>query len=78
MGFFNRRYITIFSLLGVSLLAGSILSQSQYPENLLNQKGNFSRGAATAIGEPFSGLVTSSGRMEGLFPIRSTGVSAAA
>ena len=77
MGFFNRRYITIFSLLGVSLLAGSILSQSQYPENLLNQKGNFSRGAATAIGEPFSGLVTSSGRMEGLFPIRSTGVSTA-
>jgi len=78
MRFKNQRIYTIFGLLAAGLAMGTALSQSQYPSNLLNQKGNFSRGAAEAIGEPFSGLVTSEGKIEGLFPVRSTGVSTAA
>ncbi len=60
-----------------TLAATTAVSQSQYPENLLNQKGSFSRGAARAIGEPFVGLTTSDGKQEGLFPLRATGVSTA-
>lgn len=55
--------------------ATTVLSQSQYPLNLLNQKGNFSRGAAAAMAQPFRGVATSSGIVEGLFPIHATGVS---
>ena len=58
-----------------ALSAGVGLSQSQYPANLLNQKGNFSRGAAAAMGEPFVGVTTPQARLAGLFPVRSTGVS---
>ena len=58
-----------------ALSAGVGLSQSQYPANLLNQKGNFSRGAAAAMGEPFVGVTTSAGKIGGLFPVHSTGVS---
>ncbi len=78
MRFKNQRIVIIASLLAAGLVTGTVLSQPQYPSNLLKQKGNFSRGAAEAIGEPFSGLVTSAGKIEGLFPIRSTGVSTAA
>lgn len=60
-----------------ALAATTAMSQSQYPENLLNQKGSFSRGAARAMGEPFVGLTTSDGKQEGLFPLRATGVSTA-
>jgi len=66
------------ALLTVTALAATTaISQSQYPENLLNQKGSFSRGAARAMGEPFVGLTTSDGKQEGLFPLRATGVSTA-
>lgn len=51
------------------------LSQSQYPSNLLDQKGNFSQGTAVALGEPFIGVTTSAGKVSGLYPVRSTGVS---
>ncbi len=52
-------------------------SQSQYPRALLEQKSNFMRSAARALGEPFRGLVTSGGLVEGLYPVRETGVSTA-
>ena len=52
-------------------------SQSQYPEALLEQKSSFMRTAARAMGEPFRGLVTSDGLVEGLYPLRQTGVSTA-
>ena len=52
-------------------------SQSQYPANLLEQKGNFSAGAASALGQPFNGLTTSDGIIKGLFPVKSTGASTA-
>ena len=52
-------------------------SQSQYPEALLEQKSSFMRSAARAMGEPFRGLVTSDGLVEGLYPLRQTGVSTA-
>ncbi|MCY4264525.1 MAG: DUF3500 domain-containing protein [Gammaproteobacteria bacterium] len=66
---------TALGLITTIMLVGNVLSQPQYPERLLNQKGTFSRAAATALGEPFQGLVTSEGRIEGLFPLQSTGVS---
>jgi len=62
--------------MGALLLTGTVvLSQSQYPSNLLEQKGSFSAGAARALGQPFRGVATSDGIVEGLFPIKSTGVS---
>lgn len=62
-----------FALLGLAISVA--WSQSQYPEGLLNQKGSFMRGAARAMGEPFRGLTTSDGLIEGLFSVRDTGVS---
>lgn len=53
----------------------AVLSQSQYPVELLNQKGTFSRGAAEAIGQPFRGIASSAGIVSGLYPLRATGVS---
>ena len=62
--------------MGALLFTGTaVLSQSQYPSNLLEQKGSFSAGAARALGHPFRGVATSAGIVEGLFPIKSTGVS---
>ena len=62
--------------IGALLFTGTVvLSQSQYPSNLLEQKGSFSAGAARALGQPFRGVATSAGIVEGLFPIKSTGVS---
>ena len=63
------------ALLGLTVTVA--YSQSQYPDGQLNQKSSFMRGAASAMGEPFRGLVTSDGPVEGLFPVRRTGVSTA-
>lgn len=63
------------ALLGLTVTVA--YSQSQYPDGQLNQKSSFMRGAASAMGEPFRGLVTSDGPVEGLFPVRKTGVSTA-
>ncbi|MDE0716045.1 MAG: DUF3500 domain-containing protein [Gammaproteobacteria bacterium] len=52
-------------------------SQTQYPEGLLDVKSSFMREAAQAMGEPFRGLTTSDGLIEGLFEVRETGVSTA-
>lgn len=71
----NRLTACVTAVVVVLFGGGVVFSQSLYPPNLLNQKGTFSRGAAVAIGQPFQGLTTSDGRIEGLFPIRSTGVS---
>ena len=60
--------------IGALLFTGTVvLSQSQYPSNLLEQKGSFSAGAARALGQPFRGVATSAGIVEGLLPIRTTG-----
>lgn len=74
-----RRIVTpaVLSIVGSMLFGTTILSQSQYPINLLEQKGNFSAGAARALGQPFRGVATSDGIELGLFPIKSTGVSTA-
>ncbi|MCH8136419.1 MAG: DUF3500 domain-containing protein [Proteobacteria bacterium] len=80
-----RRIRTFSAIVALAIAALSsptvVLSQSdnsvQYPQNLLNQKSNFSRGAAAAMSEPFRGVATSAGIVEGLFEIRNTGVSTA-
>ena len=59
--------------LAISFAVSVAYSQSQYPSNLLEQKGNFSTGAARAIAQPFHGVTTSDGIIQGLFPIKSTG-----
>ena len=61
-------------ILAISFAVSVAYSQSQYPSNLLEQKGNFSAGAARAIAQPFRGVTTSDGIIQGLFPIKSTGV----
>jgi len=51
--------------------------QDGYSDGLLRTKRTFSRGLANAIGQPFRGVATSSGVEQGLFPVRTTGVSTA-
>ena len=63
----------VATILAISSAATIAYSQSQYPSNLLEQKGNFSAGAARALGQPFQGVTTSDGIIQGLFPIKSTG-----
>lgn len=69
------------TLLSLALVVSftQVYSQSDgtYSEALLNTKTVFSRAFATAIGEPFRGVATSDGVIEGLFPLKSTGVSTA-
>ena len=70
--------IKLLTVLVAIIFAGTdSSSQSQYPLSLLEQKGNFSAGAARALGQPFHGLTTSDGIIKGLFPIKSTGASTA-
>ncbi|MEX0619453.1 MAG: DUF3500 domain-containing protein [Pseudohongiellaceae bacterium] len=69
--FLSRAYLLIFTV----LIAPAILAQSQYPQNILNQKGSFMRQGAAALGEPFRGIATAEGIVPGLFPLRSTGAS---
>jgi hypothetical protein len=71
----NINYLA--AILVISIAGNAVFSQSQYPSNLLAQKGNFSAGAARALGQPFQGVATSDGIIPGLFPIKSTGVSTA-
>ncbi len=63
----------VATILAISSAATIAYSQSQYPSNLLEQKGNFSAGAARALGQPFQGVTTSDGIIQGLFPVKSTG-----
>jgi len=65
----------IVLLLSCIIFSTAAVPQSRYPEGLLNQKTSFMRGAAEAMGQPFRGVATSSGIVEGLFPITATGVS---
>ena len=58
--------IKLLTVLVAIIFAGTdAYSQSQYPTNLLEQKGNFSAGAARALGQPFHGLTTSDGFIKG-------------
>ena len=63
----------VAAIIAISSVANIAYSQSQYPSNLLEQKGNFSAGAARALGQPFQGVTTSDGIIQGLFPVKSTG-----
>ena len=63
----------VAAIIAISSAANIAYSQSQYPSNLLEQKGNFSAGAARALGQPFQGVTTSGGIIQGLFPVKSTG-----
>ena len=47
----------------------------EYDAALLDVKTMFDNQQAAALAEPFAGLRTSDGRVEGLFPVRATGVS---
>ncbi|MBM87584.1 MAG: hypothetical protein CMQ41_04345 [Gammaproteobacteria bacterium] len=72
----KKSLVPVILVFAVIVFGGTaVLSQSQYPANLLEQKGNFSLGAARALGQPFRGVATTDGIIEGLYPIKSTGVS---
>ena len=72
----KKSLVPVILAFAVIVFGGTaVLSQSQYPANLLEQKGNFSLGAARALGQPFRGVATTDGIIEGLYPIKSTGVS---
>jgi hypothetical protein len=71
----NRSYGSIVAIAVILFGSTVVFSQSLYPPELLSQKGTFSRAGASAIGEPYRGVATSAGIIEGLFPLRSTGVS---
>jgi len=75
----KNKLITSISVLMLStsvLFAGSANAQiDEYGASLLGTKRTFSQGYADAIGQPFRGVVTSSGITQGLFPIKATGVS---
>ncbi len=76
----KKTVTTALLLLGAAITSfGQVYSQSTsgYGESLLNTKRVFSRGLADAIGRPFRGVATSSGVIDGLFPLKSTGVSTA-
>ena len=64
-------------LVSVLLLPSISVAQSAYPESLLNSKGTFSRDGATALGQPYRGIATSDGIIEGLYPLENTGLSTA-
>ena len=72
----KKSLVPVILVFAVIVFGGTaVLSQSQYPANLLEQKGNFSLGAARALGQPFRGVATTDGIIEGLYPIKSSGVS---
>ena len=71
----NSAILTIIAATFILFISTTVLAQSRYPSGLLNQKGNFTRGAANAIGQPFRGVATSDGIIEGLFAIKGTSVS---
>lgn len=78
MKIINRflRSLTVITLATWSLLAGNVNAQiDEYSASLLNSKKTFSQGLADAIGQPYRGVATSSGIIDGLFPITATGVS---
>jgi len=64
-------------LVFASLLIPQIALAQQYPEQLLRQKSSFMRGAARAMGEAFTGVTVPGGKVEGLFPVKTTGQSTA-
>lgn len=70
---------SLLSLLTVSglLLPAITAAQAGYPESLLRTKGIFSRDGASAMSQPFRGVATSDGIIDGLFPIQDTGLSTA-
>ena len=71
----SAAFLTIIAAAFILFISTTVVAQSRYPSGLLNQKGNFARGAANAIGQPFRGVATSDGIIEGLFPIGGTGIS---
>ena len=73
------RHSLVLLLISVpALLLPSIAdAQSAYPESLLNTKGIFTRDGAAALGQPFRGVATTDGIIEGLFPLQDTGLSTA-
>lgn len=68
---------SFFSFVLVLVMPIMLAAQNSgtYSESLLNTKRVFSEGLATALGEPYAGVVVSDGKRDDLFPIESTGVS---
>lgn len=72
-----RRSLLPLFFVPTFLLPAITVAQSGYPEALLNSKGTFTKEGAAALGQPFRGIATSDGIVEGLFPVQDTGLSTA-
>jgi hypothetical protein len=57
--------------------AASAQSQTEYSNSLLNTKSIFTKALAKSLSELFVGVTTTAGKLSGLFPIVSTGVTTA-
>lgn len=74
----QRRFYPFVSIL-ISLVCiqgvAQTSDQTEYSTGLLNTKRIFSEGLAESLAQPFVGVSTSDGKIPGLFPIVSTGIS---
>ncbi len=68
-----RHLIILLSFLGFS--AQTLSTQESYSKELLDLKKRFSTIEAKALAEEFRGIQVTNGKQEGLFPVRTTGVS---
>jgi Protein of unknown function (DUF3500) len=70
--------VVFLPLAGIALLSRSSTGQQALPADLYSRFQRMSQEAEKkGLAEPYKGIVTSSGAVRGLFPLRSTGVSTA-
>lgn len=72
-----RQALLTQTLVSFLLLPSVLQAQQGYPESLLKSKGIFSRDGAAALGQPYRGVITSDGIIQGLYPLEATGLSTA-
>lgn len=73
---FNSKKLLILTLLGIlSISSPGLAFQDEYSDGFLSVKKRFSDIEAAALSEAFKGVHSSDGIEEGLFSIRSTGVT---
>lgn len=65
----------IVSIIGLVFSVQALQAQDSYSDRFLAVKKRFSDIEVKALAEEFHGIQTSSGKQEGLFPLRATGVS---
>ena len=65
----------IFVLIAIIGFQSTVYSQTEYNNQTLSVKGRFTNHEISALAEEFIGISSKAGKQNGLFPIKSTGVS---